>query len=169
VAILDADKEGFLRSARSLIQTIGRAARNVGGEVIMYGDRITAAMKQALEETGRRRQLQAEYNKTHGITPATVTKAITQMMPGSGAEDYVTVPILRPGEQGANKDEMLEELRAEMMVLAEQLEFEQAARVRDRIVALEQSAPGTAPAAGASARAATRPPARAKARGKRKR
>lgn len=84
MAILDADKEGFLRSARSLIQTIGRAARNVNGHVIMYGDRITAAMELALEETRRRRELQGEYNRRHGITPATVKKSIMELSPASG-------------------------------------------------------------------------------------
>jgi excinuclease ABC subunit B len=165
VAILDADKEGFLRSARSLIQTIGRAARNAGGEVIMYGDKITAAMKQAIEETSRRRELQQHYNAERGITPATIIRAISQglMGAGTGTEDYVTIPILRPGEQGANKDALLEEMRAEMLLLAEQLEFEQAARVRDRIAALEGVDGGGRPQVGASEAP------RAKARGKRKR
>jgi excinuclease ABC subunit B len=165
VGILDADKEGFLRSPRSLIQTSGRAARNAGGEVIMYGDKITAAMKQAIEETSRRRELQQHYNAERGITPATIIRAISQglMGAGTGTEDYVTIPILRPGEQGANKDALLEEMRAEMLLLAEQLEFEQAARVRDRIAALEGVDGGGRPQVGASEAP------RAKARGKRKR
>jgi excinuclease ABC subunit B len=155
VGILDADKEGFLRSPRSLIQTIGRAARNVRGEVIMYADRITAAMERAMTETSRRRERQAEYNELHGITPETVVKAIRDMLPASGASDYVTVPILKPGEQSDAPAQLVEEMRAEMLILAEQLEFEQAAKLRDKIVALEQQGggePGAAVAAKPAAR-----------------
>ncbi|MET0389412.1 MAG: excinuclease ABC subunit UvrB [Polyangiales bacterium] len=137
VGILDADKEGFLRSPRSLIQTIGRAARNAGGEVIMYADKVTAAMERAMTETERRRQRQQEYNAEHGITPETVIKAIRDMLPGAGGGDYVTVPILRPGEQSDEPEKLLEEMRAEMLMLAEQLEFEQAAKLRDKIAAME--------------------------------
>jgi excinuclease ABC subunit B len=137
VGILDADKEGFLRSPRSLIQTIGRAARNVNGEVIMYADRVTAAMERAISETERRRQRQQEYNAERGITPATIVKAIRDMLPESGASDYVTVPILRPGEHSDKPEKLLEEMRAEMLLLAEQLEFEAAAKIRDKIVALQ--------------------------------
>jgi excinuclease ABC subunit B len=92
VAILDADKEGFLRSARSLIQTIGRAARNSEGRVIMYGDRITAAMQQAISETDRRRIIQSEYNITHGITPATTRRTIKDLSAAGGDADYYSVP-----------------------------------------------------------------------------
>jgi excinuclease ABC subunit B len=164
VGILDADKEGFLRSPRSLIQTIGRAARNVHGEVIMYADRITAAMERAMTETERRRQRQAIYNEEHGITPETVTKAIDQMMPGagSGSGDYVAVPILKPGEATDKPEKLLEEMRAEMLLLAEQLEFEQAAKLRDKIVALEATSGGAQSSAPAK-------PGRAPARGKRSR
>jgi excinuclease ABC subunit B len=164
VGILDADKEGFLRSPRSLIQTIGRAARNAGGEVIMYADKVTAAMERAMTETERRRERQIEYNAEHGITPATVIKAITDIMPDAGAanSDYVTVPILRPGEQSDKPEKLLEELRAEMLLLAEQLEFEAAAKLRDKIAALEGS--------GDEAEAAAAPrPAAAKGRSKRSR
>jgi excinuclease ABC subunit B len=170
VAILDADKEGFLRSARSLIQTIGRASRNVRGEVIMYADRITAAMQQAISETERRRKLQQEYNQVHGITPETVVKAITDMLPGASSGDYVTIPILRPGERSDAPEKLMEELRAEMLLLAEQLEFEEAAQVRDRIRQLEAgTAPeraGAAPGKRAKTRAAgsVRAPTRGKPR-----
>jgi excinuclease ABC subunit B len=172
VAILDADKEGFLRSARSLIQTIGRAARNVNGEVIMYADRITAAMKLAISETERRRALQTQYNIDHGITPETVIKAIKDMLPEAGGSDYVTIPILRPGEENAEPEKLIEEMRAEMLLLAEELEFEEAARVRDRIRKLEEDSglgrgaaePSTAPKPGSKSASP-----RAKTRGKRKR
>jgi excinuclease ABC subunit B len=137
VAILDADKEGFLRSPRSLIQTMGRAARNVHGEVIMYADRITAAMQRAMTETERRRERQVAYNLEHGITPETVIKAIQDMLPEAGSGDYVTVPILKAGERSEQPEKLVEELRAEMLLLAEQLEFEQAARLRDQILTLE--------------------------------
>jgi excinuclease ABC subunit B len=142
VAILDADKEGFLRSPRSLIQTIGRAARNVGGEVIMYADRETEAMKRAMGETQRRRELQEKYNAERGITPATIIKGLSTTLLEAANADYVTVPILKRGESSDKPEKLLEELRAEMTLLAEQLEFEEAARVRDRIRAMEQADEG---------------------------
>ncbi|MGB5366116.1 MAG: excinuclease ABC subunit UvrB [Polyangiales bacterium] len=145
VGILDADKEGFLRSARSLIQTIGRAARNSGGEVIMYADRITKAMRYALDETQRRRARQTEYNEQHGITPMTITKAVLEMDPSSGARDYVVIPILRKGEtpdDPADIPARIEELRSEMLLAAEDLEFEKAAELRDQI---EQLSKGHSP------------------------
>ena len=97
VAIFDADKEGFLRSPRSLIQTIGRAARNVNGRVIMYGDSLTPAMKNAMAETDRRRAIQREYNEEHGIIPRTVVRAIMNVNPASGVIDYLNVPKLKSG------------------------------------------------------------------------
>ncbi len=136
VGILDADKEGFLRSARSLIQTIGRAARNSRGEVIMYADRITKAMRYAIEETERRRARQAEYNEEHGITPQTVNKAVLEMDPSTGAGDYVVIPILRKGEASADPADIpaqIEELRSEMLLAAEELDFEKAAGLRDQV------------------------------------
>ena len=146
VGILDADKEGFLRSRRSLIQTIGRAARNAGGEVLMYGDRITKAMRYAIEETERRRARQAEYNEEHGITPQTVNKAVLEMDPSTGAGDYVVIPILRKGEAGdepADIPARIEELRSEMLLAAEELEFEKAAALRDQVEQLRaQLSPG---------------------------
>ena len=139
VAILDADKEGFLRSPRSLIQTIGRAARNVNGEVIMYADRETDAIKRAVGETDRRRTRQQAYNEEHGITPATVVKAILDMSPTSGSRDYYAVPkVPKNGSAGdaapeISVTERIEALRQEMFAAAEGLEFEKAARIRDQI------------------------------------
>ncbi len=145
VGILDADKEGFLRSARSLIQTIGRAARNSNGQVIMYADRITKAMRYALEETQRRRARQSEYNEEHGITPRTIKKAVLEMDPSTGAGDYVVIPILRKGEMPEDPADIparIEELRSEMLLAAEDLEFEKAAALRDQI---EQLSKGHSP------------------------
>ncbi len=146
VGILDADKEGFLRSARSLIQTIGRAARNERGEVLLYGDRITKAMRHAMDETDRRRARQVEYNEEHGITPRTIEKAVLEMDPSTGAGDYVVIPILRKGEGAddpANIPARIEELRSEMLLAAEELEFEKAAGLRDQVEQLRaQLAPG---------------------------
>jgi excinuclease ABC subunit B len=136
VGILDADKEGFLRSPRSLIQTIGRAARNAGGEVIMYADRITDAMRYAIEETERRRARQLEYNTEHSITPQTVRKAVLEMDPSTGAADYVVIPILRQGESPDDPADIparIEEIRSEMLLAAEELEFEKAAALRDQL------------------------------------
>ena len=146
VGILDADKEGFLRSARSLMQTIGRAARNAGGEVLLYADRITDSMRQAMEETGRRRERQAEYNTEHGITPQTIKKAVLEMDPSTGAGDYVVIPILRKGEGSDDPADIparIEELRSEMLLAAEELEFEKAAGLRDQVEQLRaQLSPG---------------------------
>jgi excinuclease ABC subunit B len=146
VGILDADKEGFLRSPRSLIQTIGRAARNAGGEVLMYADRITNAMRYAIEETERRRARQKEYNEKHGITPQTIKKAVLEMDPSTGAGDYVVIPILRKGEGGDDPADIparIEELRSEMLLAAEDLEFEKAAALRDQVEQLRaQLTPG---------------------------
>ena len=136
VAIFDADKEGFLRSSRSLIQTMGRAARNVNGRVIMYGDTITASMKRAMDETGRRRVLQAEYNTEHGIIPATVIRAVRDMNPASGNLDYFEIPKTRKDGTLSPDVDLLEQIRAmrtEMFTAAENLDFERAARLRDEL------------------------------------
>ncbi|HWP34586.1 MAG TPA: excinuclease ABC subunit UvrB [Thermodesulfobacteriota bacterium] len=141
VAILDADKEGFLRSERSLIQTCGRAARNVNGQVIMYADTVTGAMQAAIAETERRRALQAAYNAEHGITPETVKKSIETILTSVYEQDYVTVPVERPAEPEvppAEVPKLLERLRAEMKQAAAALEFERAAALRDRIRALQE-------------------------------
>ncbi|SDC46545.1 excinuclease ABC subunit UvrB [Ruegeria marina] len=140
VAILDADKEGFLRSETSLIQTIGRAARNADGRVIMYADRITGSMERALAETDRRRAKQIAYNEEHGITPATVKKNVEDVLAGlyKGDTDMsrVTAKIDTP-LHGANLEAVLDGLRSDMRKAAENLEFEEAARLRDEIKRLE--------------------------------
>lgn len=135
VAILDADKEGFLRSPRSLIQTIGRAARNQNGKVIMYGERITKAMDYAISETERRRALQHAYNQEHQITPQTIKKAVLDMRPNSGTMDYFSVPSgtsTDPDVLAATAADV-ENVRAQMLQAAEELDFERAARLRDRL------------------------------------
>jgi excinuclease ABC subunit B len=142
VAIFDADKEGFLRSPRSLIQTMGRAARNVNGRVIMYADRVTPAMKHAMDETTRRRALQNQYNLDHGITPMTVVRAVMNINPASGTIDYLNVPKLSKvaeasGGADVDVDERLAAMRLEMFAAAENLEFERAARLRDELKKLE--------------------------------
>ena len=134
VAILDADKEGFLRSERSLIQTSGRAARNINGEVIMYADRITDSMQRAIQETERRRKLQEAYNKKMGITPESVTSNIKNILGSIYEADYWTVPAVAEEKTGYGYDEeTLKKLEAEMKEAAKKLEFEQAARIRDKI------------------------------------
>src|SRR6056300_164126 len=140
VAILDADKEGFLRSETSLIQTIGRAARNADGRVIMYADRITGSMERALAETNRRREKQMAYNIEHGITPATVKKNVEDVLAGlyQGDTDQarVTAKIDKP-LHGGNLEKVLDGMRTDMRKAAENLEFEEAARLRDEIKRLE--------------------------------
>ena len=140
VAILDADKEGFLRSETSLIQTIGRAARNAEGRVIMYADRITGSMQRALDETDRRRTRQIAYNEEHGITPATVKKNVDDILAGLYQGDVdmnrVTATVDKP-MVGSNLQAHLDGLRAEMRKAAENLEFEEAARLRDEVKRLE--------------------------------
>lgn len=139
VAILDADKEGFLRSETSLIQTIGRAARNVEGRVILYADRITGSMERALNETSRRREKQQAYNLEHGITPATVKKNIGDIIAHVASKDQVTVEIEDgPAHMvGHNLRAYIEELEKKMRDAAANLEFEEAGRLRDEIRSLE--------------------------------
>jgi excinuclease ABC subunit B len=143
VAIFDADKEGFLRSPRSLIQTIGRASRNINGRVIMYGDTVTAAMKGAMGETNRRRAVQEQYNIDHGITPTTVVRAIMNINPASGTIDYLNVPKVRKGAHGESGEpandieERIAAMRLEMFTAAEELDFEKAARLRDDLRRLQ--------------------------------
>jgi len=151
VAILDADKEGFLRSAGSLIQTAGRAARHVDGRVIMYADVMTDSMRLCLGETDRRRVAQAAYNAEHGITPTSIVKAIDEVLSSVYERDYVTVPVAR--EQGerfrtpAEREARLASLRDDMRAAAANLDFERAAALRDRIKELRVAGLGLAPPA----------------------
>ena len=142
VAILDADKEGFLRSGRSLIQTCGRTARNVNGHVIMYADRITGSMQKAIDETIRRRKLQAEYNKKNGITPETIKSTIKDVLSSVYEADYYTVPVVAEKEAEYipphELPELIKSLRKEMQDAAKKLDFEKAAELRDRIKELEE-------------------------------
>ncbi|MBR7181848.1 MAG: UvrB/UvrC motif-containing protein, partial [Clostridia bacterium] len=136
VAILDADKEGFLRGETALVQTIGRAARNASGKVIMYADRITASMERAIAETNRRRAIQDAYNKANGITPKTVVKGIRDLIEIGKAADVT-------GEKGKKltpsaRRKLIEQLTAEMRDAAKHLEFEKAAFLRDKIKELRE-------------------------------
>jgi excinuclease ABC subunit B len=185
VAILDADKEGFLRSPRSLIQTIGRAARNSRGLVVMYADRITDAMRRAIDETNRRRAIQIAYNEEHGITPETIKRAILDINPASGQTDYYAVPrvsastpqpssggtrrVPPPGKKDVPADEerfeRIEALRQEMFAAAENLEFERAARLRDELRRLTGGAAEAGTPSSPPPRGSERP--QPKARGRR--
>ena len=141
VAILDADKEGFLRSERSLIQTIGRAARNANGRVIMYADHVTDSMKKALDETKRRRELQMAYNEEHGITPQTISKKIPEVIRATQVaeeeESYVTKATKGKKLTKAERDQLLASLEIEMKEAAKALDFERAAELRDTIFELK--------------------------------
>ncbi len=148
VAILDADKEGFLRSETSLIQTIGRAARNVDGKVILYADRITGSMERAMAETSRRREKQEAYNAEHGITPATIKRNISDIIGHLASRDQVTVDTgdeERPHMVGHNLRAYIEGLEQQMRKAAADLEFEEAGRLRDQIRALEAEELGLPP------------------------
>lgn len=140
VAILDADKEGFLRSETSLIQTIGRAARNVDGKVIMYADRVTGSMKRAIDETERRRKIQLAFNQEHGITPQTIRKAVADIIEATKvAEEEVSYSVLEDVLEGPeNIDEVLKKLEKEMREAAARLDFELAAALRDRIFSIKK-------------------------------
>ena len=141
VAILDADKEGFLRSATSLVQTIGRCARNVNAQVVLYADTITAAMRQAIDETGRRREIQKEYNREHNITPRTIQKAISTALTDQLQARRTARQAIRTSEDDFDKTQVIAELEAEMLQAAKDMEFERAAQLRDRIFELKGAEP----------------------------
>ena len=138
IAILDADKEGFLRSDTSLIQIIGRAARNVNGKVIMYADRITGSMERAITETNRRRKLQSEYNTANGITPQTIMKSVRDIIELKEKDSVKAAEADKKVDTAQNlskkdKDKLIADLVAEMQKAAKNLDFERAAYLRDRI------------------------------------
>ncbi|MDP3581400.1 MAG: helicase-related protein, partial [Ignavibacteria bacterium] len=151
VGIIDADKEGFLRSERSLMQTAGRTARNVNGRVIMYADKITESMRKTIEETTRRRKLQQEYNEANNITPMTIFKSVEEIMNSTSIADVrkkehekqeeafskVAEPVIRYMSDDQRKD-LLEQMTEEMLAAAKDLEFERAAMLRDEIDKLKK-------------------------------
>ena len=136
VAILDADKEGFLRSERSLIQTVGRAARNTNGTVIMYADELTDSMEKAISETNRRRKIQEEYNKKNNITPKTIQKSVRDIIKATVIEDIKTEYKLDKNE---DIKDIIAKLTDEMLKHASNMEFEKAAELRDKIKELEKN------------------------------
>ena len=139
VAITDADKEGFLRSERSLIQTSGRAARNVNGRVILYADTVTGSMERAMAETGRRRVIQKDYNREHGITPESIQSSIKDILSSIYESDYYTVPAVKQEQEEYEAgDADIEKLERQMKEAAAKLEFERAAAIRDKIKSLKQ-------------------------------
>jgi excinuclease ABC subunit B len=154
VAILDADKEGFLRSERSLIQTAGRAARHVSGLVILYADEVTESMRRAIDETDRRRRIQEEYNETHGVTPQSIYKSVEEIMQTTAVadaqrEEEVSTVAEEPVaySAGDNLLDLIEELEGKMEAAAANLEFEKAAEYRDEIGRLKARV-GQGPATG---------------------
>jgi excinuclease ABC subunit B len=145
IAILDADKIGFLRSLTSLVQIIGRAARNAAGKVIMYADRMSDAMREAISETERRRKAQMEYNKKHGITPTTVKKAIASILERHTAEEKAaataSIEVIKRSYNiliPADRKKLIAALEREMLEHAKNLEFEQAATIRDEITKVKE-------------------------------
>jgi excinuclease ABC subunit B len=145
VAVLDADKEGFLRSSVSLIQTIGRAARNVNGRVLLYADHVTDSMRKALDETDRRRAIQRKFNAEHGITPYSTKRTITDLHMAIAEADYHTVPLAAEGGaeyQPEQIPKIVAELEGEMKKAADAMEFEKAAQLRDRILTMKDLALG---------------------------
>ena len=140
IAILDADKEGFLRSERSLIQIIGRAARNAHGEVIMYADSITQSMQKALDETNRRRSIQIAYNEAHGITPKTIIKPIHEVVRSKETQEMTAKYINKKSKvTKKDKEQLMANLEKEMKEAAKVLDFERAAELRDILMELRSS------------------------------
>jgi excinuclease ABC subunit B len=140
VAILDADKEGFLRSEQALIQTIGRAARHIDGRVVMYADNITGSMRRAIDETNRRREIQEAYNKQHGITPKSIKRAVSELLPRAEKEDS-TAKRLKIDLKKVPKEEysfMIRDLTSQMDLAAANLEFEKAAELRDLLAEIKE-------------------------------
>jgi excinuclease ABC subunit B len=139
VAILEADKEGFLRSYTSLIQMIGRSARNINGKAILYADRITPSMQKAIEETNRRREIQEKYNKEHGITPRSIVKPVKELL-AIEELDYVRLPVKLPKDIKSEEDliEKISRLEKEMWECAKRWEFEKAAKLRDEVKKLRE-------------------------------
>ena len=168
VAILDADKEGYLRSERSLIQTIGRAARNVNGQVLMYADTLTVSMRRALDETKRRRRIQSAYNKRHKITPQSIQKALASPLVKVYDADYADVPAVAedsPDYVSAQQlAKQIEDTRKAMQQAAAALEFEQAAELRNRLHALEQQSLGLSAPTGVETPEVTQPTGRRSAK-----
>jgi excinuclease ABC subunit B len=151
VAVLDADKEGFLRSGGSLIQTIGRAARNIHGKAILYADVVTDSMRYAIQETNRRRAKQLQYNTENGITPETIVKPVDMALAAISEADYAPIPDLTETEEAASEDQLaalIARLEEQMREAAKQFEFEKAAQLRDRIKALKEKDVGLLPAQG---------------------
>jgi excinuclease ABC subunit B len=138
VAILDADKEGYLRSEEALIQTMGRAARHLNAHVIMYADSVTQSMQKAIEETGRRRQVQEAYNKKHGITPQGIKKAIKDITERVQAVAETRVPYAVTPISKEEMAQLIKQLESQMKAAAKNLEFEKAAMIRDRIIELRK-------------------------------
>jgi excinuclease ABC subunit B len=173
VAIMDADKEGFLRSETSLIQMIGRTARNVNAEVILYADKMTPSMRRAIDETNRRRELQTRYNAEHGITPETIKKAIRNSLEQEISARKIAREAVKASEESYDREEMIRMLEEEMLEAAEKLDFERAAALRDKIRELE-AAPtlektGSAPGhAGGDGKARTFRQVKPRARSRRK-
>jgi excinuclease ABC subunit B len=137
VAILDADKEGFLRSETSLIQTIGRTARNVNAEVILYADEVTQSMQKAMDETERRRKIQLEYNVQNNITPQTIRKGIRKSIEDESVSKKIAREMVKEDEAEYVTQEYIRELEEEMLRAASDLNFEKAAEIRDRVIRLQ--------------------------------
>ena len=137
VAILDADKEGFLRSEKSLIQTIGRAARNAHGRVIMYADKMTDSMNKAITETNRRRSIQEAYNAEHGIIPKTIIKEVAEVIHGKENKENISKYMKKKNHSAKDKDKLVKDLTKEMNEAAKALNFERAAELRDIILEIQ--------------------------------